>query len=36
MGPGISRLIVLNVFPGDWGCPEKEQYRDTCPVVVNG
>ena len=28
------QALVLKVFPGDWGCPEKEHYRDTCPVVV--
>jgi hypothetical protein len=28
------KALLLKVFPGDWGCPEGTDWRDTCPAVV--
>jgi hypothetical protein len=28
------KLLVLKVFPGDWGCPPHTNYRYTCAAVV--
>jgi hypothetical protein len=28
------RLMVLHVFAGEWGCPDRGKLRETCPVIV--
>jgi hypothetical protein len=28
------RLMVLHVFAGDWGCPDRGKLRETCPAIV--
>jgi hypothetical protein len=33
-GTQTFKSLVLKVFPGDWGCPPRTNYRDTCAAVV--
>jgi uncharacterized protein len=33
-GTETFRLMVLHVFSGDWGCPDRGNSRGKCPAIV--